>query len=82
MLAFYMRIDWQDIKVNGKKISARVTIKEKGDQAYLKKIYSKWLWLNKEIKAHSTRGINLPEFISENAFCIFFPFTSILSSCF
>lgn len=68
-----MRIDWQDIKVNGKKISARVTIKEHGDQAYLKNIYSRWLELNKQIKSHSTRGINLPEFISENAFCIFFP---------
>jgi len=68
-----MRIDWQEVKVNGKRISARVTIKERGDQHYLKEIYSKWLWLNKEIKSHSTRGINLPEFVSENAFCIFFP---------
>jgi len=68
-----MKIDWQDIKVNGKMIYAKVTIKENGDQAYLKEIYTKWLWLNKEIKSHSTRGINIPEFISENSFCIFFP---------
>lgn len=68
-----MRIDWQDVEINGTKITAKITIKEKGDEKYLKKLYHDWLKLNNEIKAHSTRGVNLPEFISENAFCTVFP---------
>lgn len=36
-------------------------------------MYTDWKNLNDSIKAKSTRGINLPEFISENAFTIFFP---------
>ncbi len=68
-----MKIEWKEIKVNGEIISAKVTIKEEGDNEYLRKVYRDWLNLNNEIKAHSTRGVNLPEFISENAFCVVFP---------
>lgn len=68
-----MRIAWDDIKVNGKMIKARITIKEKGDGKRLRIIYNMWNSLNRAIKAISTRGINLPEAISENAFTLFFP---------
>ena len=67
-----MRIGKQDILINGKKIQAHITIKEKGDRELLKRLYSDWNKLNKELKAISTRGINLPETISENAFALFF----------
>jgi len=68
-----MRIGKQDILIKGKKIEAEITIKEKGDRELLKRLYSDWNKLNKELKAISTRGINLPETISENAFALFFP---------
>src|SRR3989344_2110457 len=58
-----MKIEWKVIEVN----------KEKGDKEKIKHIYNLWKILNKAIKSISTRGINLPEAISENAFCIFFP---------
>src|SRR3989344_2658054 len=58
-----MKIEWKVIEVN----------KEKGDQEKLRNLYNLWNTLNKAIKSISTRGINLPEAISENAFCIFFP---------
>jgi len=68
-----MKIEWKVIEVNKEKIHAKVTIKEKGDKEKIKHIYNLWKILNKAIKSISTRGINLPEAISENAFCIFFP---------
>lgn len=60
-----MKIEWADVEVNGKNIKARITKKENGDQVQIKKIYDMWNTLNKAIKAISTRGINLPEAISE-----------------
>jgi len=67
-----MKIEWRELIVNKEKIKARVTLYEKGDKKKLKSIYNLWSTLNKAIKAISTRGINLPEAISENAFCLFF----------
>jgi len=67
-----MKIEWKKLKVNGKIIDAKITIKEKIDRALLKKLYFDWKKLNDSLKSISTRGINLPETISENAFCIFF----------
>ena len=39
----------------------------------IKTLYLDWKNLNDRLKEISTRGINLPETISENAFCLFFP---------
>src|SRR3989338_2316028 len=69
-----MRIGKQDILIKGKKIEAEITIKEKSDRELLKSLYSYWKKLNDRLKAISTRGINLPETISENAFALFFPY--------
>src|SRR3989338_9380004 len=68
-----MKIEWKEVKIEGKKIKALLTIKEKSDRELLKNIYSDWKKLNDRLKAISTRGINLPETISENAFALFFP---------
>ena len=68
-----MKIEWKDISIKGRKIKALLTIKEKGDRELLKSLYSDWKKLNDRLKAISTRGINLPETISENAFAIFTP---------
>ncbi|MEX0598592.1 MAG: Bsp6I family type II restriction endonuclease [Candidatus Paceibacterota bacterium] len=68
-----MKIEWKEVNIKGRKIKALLTIKEKGDRELLKRLYSDWNKLNKELKSISTRGINLPETISENAFALFFP---------
>jgi hypothetical protein len=68
-----MKIEWRKYNINGKEIEALVTIFEAFDRWRLKRLYLKWKRLNEDIKKISTRGINLPEAISENAFCIFFP---------
>jgi hypothetical protein len=68
-----MKIEWKNVEIKGRKIKALLTIKEKGDGELLKNLYSDWKKLNDRLKAISTRGINLPETISENAFTLFFP---------
>jgi len=66
-----MKIVWAEVNVNGEKIWAQITHKEEKDRESLKKLYFDWKKLNDDIKKISTRGINLPEAISENAFCLF-----------
>ncbi len=68
-----MKIGWQDIKIKGRKVKAFLTLKEAGDKKLLKNLYSDWKKLNDRLKVISTRGINIPEAISENAFALFFP---------
>ncbi|MBI5797787.1 Bsp6I family type II restriction endonuclease [Candidatus Woesearchaeota archaeon] len=65
-----MHIKWEDIDVNHQKIKALITVKEKNDRVILKDLYSEWKNLSNRIRTISTRGINLPEAISENAFCL------------
>lgn len=68
-----MKIEWAKYKIENKIVEAKVTILEKQDKGLLKGLYTDWKNLNDRLKAISTRGINLPETISENAFCLFFP---------
>jgi len=68
-----MKIEWKNVAVKGRNITAKITTYEKGDGQRIKNLYNLWNTLNRAIKAISTRGINLPEAISENAFCLFFP---------
>ena len=68
-----MKIEWRDISINKQKVRAKITLYEQGDKKKLRSLYNLWSILNKAIKAISTRGVNLPEAISENAFCLFFP---------
>ena len=68
-----MKIEWKEIEIKEKKVIALLTIKEKLDRKLLRDLYFDWKKLNDRLKAISTRGINLPETISENAFALFFP---------
>jgi len=68
-----MRIEWKKFNINNKIVEARVSIDERGDRKLIKKLYQDWKKLNDRLKKIGTRGINLPETISENAFCLFFP---------
>lgn len=67
-----MKIAWQEFNIKGKSVTLKATLYEKSDRDYIKHLYFDWLKINTMIKAISTRGINLPEVISENAFCLFF----------
>lgn len=67
-----MKIVWRELNINGNKVKAQITINEKGDRTLLRNLYVDWKDLNDRLKQIGTRGINLPETISENAFCIFF----------
>jgi len=68
-----MKIGKEELIVNGSKVKAIVSIPEKKDRSMLKKLFFAWKTLNDAIKKISTRGINIPEAITENAFCLFFP---------
>ena len=67
-----MKISWQTYIISGKSIDVRATEYNKDDKGLIGSLYFQWRDLNKSIKYISTRGINLPEAISENAFCLFF----------
>lgn len=67
-----MKIEWREVKIGGKNVKALLTIKEKNDQEMLRQLYFDWKNLNDRLKEKGTRGINLPETISENAFALFF----------
>tara|TARA_Y100000310_G_scaffold336096_1_gene419771 strand:+ start:441 stop:989 length:549 start_codon:yes stop_codon:yes gene_type:complete len=68
-----MKIEWKELNIRGKKVVALISINERGDRKLIKKLYRDWKKLNDRLKKIGTRGINLPETISENAFCLFFP---------
>lgn len=68
-----MKLVWKEFNIKGRNVSAYVSEFENGDKELLKKIYFDWKSLNQSIKAISTRGLNIPEAITENAFCLFFP---------
>lgn len=67
-----MRIEWKDYEIEKKKIQALVSIIEKEDKKMFKQLYKDWKKLNDDLKKIGTRGINIPETITENAFCLFF----------
>lgn len=67
-----MKINWKEYEIDGEKINALVSIHERGDRELLRQLYLEWKSLSEGIKSISTRGLNIPEAITENAFCIFF----------
>jgi hypothetical protein len=69
-----MKIEWRTYNIRNELVQARVTILSPiRDRRKLRKLYNMWKKLNDLLKKISTRGINLPEAISENAFCLAFP---------
>lgn len=67
-----MKEETIETDLNGAKTKLRLIFIEKNDRPYLKKLYDNWKTLNKGMKDFKSRGINLPEGISENAFCLDF----------
>lgn len=49
---------------------AKLDIFENKDKVVLKNIYYKWIELSKELKKINSRAVNIPEGLSEGAFCL------------
>ena len=73
-----MKKEIKDISIRGKKFKAELMIIEKNDRKMLKKIFEDWKKANLSVKRISTRGINLPEALSESIFCLFFPSARVI----
>lgn len=57
------------IEIDGENYQSQIMKFEEIDKKNLWKLYKDWKSLNQSIKKYSTRGINLPEAISEGIFC-------------
>lgn len=69
-----MKIVWKEYSIGSKIVQAQVTVfNSRFDRRKIRTLYKMWKRLNDALKKISTRGINLPETISENAFCFAFP---------
>ena len=58
--------------LEGKKVKLALLTFDSSDRAKIKELFMQWVKLNIGLKKISTRGINLPESLSESAFCLFF----------
>jgi hypothetical protein len=68
-----MKIEWKKFNINNVETEALITtLSGFRDKFKIRRLYKRWKNLNDDLKKISTRGINLPETISENAFCLFF----------
>lgn len=67
-----MKEDVKDVIINGVKTKAVLLFIDENDRPILRKMYDNWRVLNVGMKSLSSRGINIPEGISESAFCLEF----------
>lgn len=67
-----MKEEIREIVIAGEKTKVNLLFVEESDRSALKKLYDYWCTLNNGMKKFRSRGINLPEGISESAFCLCF----------
>ena len=67
-----MKQETKEIVLEGIKTKVQLIIIEEKDRPYLRRLYDSWKLLNKGMKDFKSRGINMPEGISEGAFCLDF----------
>ena len=67
-----MRIEKVKVVVNGVMLDVQLQFWEDSDSARLVRLFNLWRALNSGMKAIASRGINLPEGISESAFCLYY----------
>lgn len=67
-----MKEETRTIKVASHEAKVQLLILEQSDREFLKRLYTTWLALNEGMKKFKSRGINIPEGISESAFCLCF----------
>ncbi|MBI5803395.1 Bsp6I family type II restriction endonuclease [Candidatus Pacearchaeota archaeon] len=63
----------RQVNIAGQNFKADIMVFSLQDRVFIKKLFDNWKTANTGVKQISTRGINLPEAISEGAFCVFFP---------
>jgi hypothetical protein len=68
-----MKEEIRDLVIDKNKVKVNIQLFEDSDKTKLKSLYGFWNKLNKGMKIFKARGINLPEGISEPAFCMHFP---------
>lgn len=73
-----MKIEVRDVLIEGKKCKAKLMIIEQVDKVTIKKLYDKWRELCVGMDMFKARKINLPEGVSESAFCLFFSSARVL----
>src|SRR3989338_6648631 len=67
-----MKKETKKLTLEGVHTKAELLIIEESDRFQIKKLYKYWKILNKGMKFFMSRGINLPEGISESALCLCF----------
>ncbi len=67
-----MKEEDREIELNGNKTRVKLLFIEEKDRPILRKLYDNWKILNSGMKLFNSRGVNIPEGISESAFCIDF----------
>lgn len=67
-----MQEKYLDIAIGGVKTKVKLLFIEEKDRPILRKLYDNWVTLSKGMKLFKSRRINLPEGISESAFCLEF----------
>lgn len=65
-----MRIEEDTVLIAGKQFDIKLQFWEEEDREILVKLFNLWNNLNQGMKRIMSRGINLPEGISESAFCL------------
>jgi len=66
-----MKIERKEIIVFGEPKNAEVQIFEEADKEFLRKIWNSWITLKNIIQNYKGRSPNLPEVLSEGAWCLY-----------
>ena len=67
-----MRHERRSVYVNGSAVELELQFWDESDRGRLGSLFKLWSALNSGMKAIASRGINLPEGVSESAFCLDF----------
>lgn len=65
-----MRVVAKNLRLPEGRFETNVIVFDRSDRNSIRKMYDDWRSLTDSLKAFNARGINLPEGISESAFCL------------
>jgi len=66
----YMKQETCSVRINGSLCTLTVLKYEDSDRDRIKRLYNSWRELSVGMREFKSRGVNLPEGISESAFCL------------
>jgi len=73
-----MKKGQKEVVIGGKKCKLSLLYIEKSDRKKIKDMYSDWRKLSNQVKNFSGRFVNIPEALSESAFCLEFNSARVL----